>query len=615
MKNIFKKISWLLVAAVSLGSTSCEDFDKMNTDPNNVTADKIKPIYLLTPWIVSSTYSADSWQRMTNLTTDHYCQYFVNEPKYENQYGQVNDDWITEYYWNLYYTWFLNMNEVIRICEPEFGEHRNNIQQAARIWRVWIAQRHTDYFGDVPYSTACNGTGIAASYDKQEDIYMDFFKQLELAINSMKDTGYNEFEDYDLVFEGDVAKWRAFANSLRLRCAMRLTEVAPEVAKREAAAALACDAGFITEDVTILKGRNLYTNKVGYNMFYPYPHYWDKSLAMSLSMEKILTNFGDYKIVKPSNRTEPSTHYSTWTTAAAPKADWYKDSVPEYADPRALIMFDVTSPGTLASYSRKKVSGKWKYSADFRGRWSGIPAGLPVTDANKIEYSCSNNSRLGAFFITPDRPNPYITANDVPTEEEKNKAEERKQILMHANEVNFLLAEAALRGYISGDAKTFYENGVRTSMQFFNRDKVERISNEVIDAYLKSTSKNLMGTSPAFNDSEGGDTDETNHNSKLFKIIIQKYLALFPEGSQEAYNDYRRLGIPALDPMPGLVEKAVKNVGAWDWQGSVRRLTYPAIENDVNTANIKEAIDRMGGTDATSTRMWWDARQSIVGEK
>lgn len=167
---------------------------------------------------------------------------------------------------------------------------------------------------------------------------------------------------------------------------------------------------------------------------------------------------------------------------------------------------------------------------------------------------------------------------------------------------------------VKGDAKTYYENGVRKSMQFYNRDK-ELISNNVIDAYLRSTSKNLMGTSPAFNDSEGGDTDETNHNSKLFKIIIQKYLALFPEGSQEAYNDYRRLGIPALDPMPGLVEKAVQNVGAWDWQGSVRRLTYPAIENDVNTANIKEAIDRMGGKDETSTRMWWDARQSIVGEK
>lgn len=614
MNKILKKATWLLVAAMTIGATSCEDFDKMNRDPNSVTPEKVKPMQLFTPWVVSSTYSADSWQRMTNLTTDHYAQYFVNEPKYENQTGQVNDSWITDYYWNYYYTWFLNMNEVIRICDPSYGENRNNIQQAARIWRVWIASRHTDYFGDVPYFKACDGSGESAPYDKQEDIYMDFFKQLDLAINSMKVTGYDEFEGGDVIFNGSVDKWRQFANSLRLRLAMRLTEVAPEVAKREAAAAMASDAGFITENVTVYKARNYWSTHIGYNMFYPHPHYWEKSLAMSQSMEKILTNFGDFKVVKPSNRTEPAKPYTEWTSAAAPKADWYKDSIPSVADPRALIMFDVTSAGTLAGFQRKKVNGKWSYQADFRGRWSGIRAGLSVTEANKLEYTCSNHSRLGAYFVTPQKPEPYLVAADIPSEDDLVAAEERQQILMYANEVHFLKAEAALRGYISGDAKTFYEEGVRASMASYNVGKT-RISNQVVSAYLSSKSKNLMGTSPSFNDSEGGDTDETNPNSKLFKIIVQKYLAGFPEASGEAYNDYRRLGIPALDPMPGLVPTAVKEVGAWDWKGSVRRLTYPAVENDLNRKNVKEAIDRMGGQDLTSNRMWWDARQSVVSAK
>ena len=612
MKRIYKKLAWGLVAALAVASTACEDFDQMNKNPGGITADKVQPMYLLSPYLVQSTLNADLWQRIENLGTEHFSQYFINEPKYENQTCQCNDSW-SVWYWNQAYTWITNLNKVIEICDPETTINRNNIQQAARVWKVWVYTRLTDYFGDVPYFEVNKTYGAAPKYDKQEDIYRDMLKELAEASAAFNDRGYDELGgSADPIFNGDISRWIQLANTLRLRLAMRVSYADPTLAKQEAAAAVAAPGGFITEDVTVWKQRDYYQN-IGANLFYTFPHYWGKSLAMSRSMERVLTNLGGIAVTKPANRTEPKKPYTEWTVT--PEAvTWYKDSIPAVVDPRGLIMFDVTSAGTLASYSRTRetVNGKkvWKYTADYRGRWSGIEAGMPVTEANEPNNNCVNNSRLGSFFITPQRPDNYLASSDAPTDAELVVAEARDQILVYANEVDFLLAEACIRGYISGDAKTHYENGIRKSMKFYNRDKT-LITDATIDAYLASTMKNQMGTSVAFNDSEGSDTDETNYNSKLHKIITQKYIAGFPEAGFEAWADYRRTGIPALDPMRGAVTGSVKEWNADDWKGSLRRIQYPMDEHNLNP-NIDEALQRMGGTDAVSARMWWDARTTIV---
>ena len=171
---------------------------------------------------------------------------------------------------------------------------------------------------------------------------------------------------------------------------------------------------------------------------------------------------------------------------------------------------------------------------------------------------------------------------------------------MPYSEICFLLSEGALRGWnMGGTAKDFYEAGIRASMLETG------IPNSITEKYLISTNPNVNGTTVEFNDIQG------THNSKLEKIITQKYIANFPDNGWEAFNDYRRLAMPALIPFVSPDPNAVVEVGSTIWKGSIRRFIYPATEQIVNTVNYEEAVSRMGG-DKTTTRIWWDAK-NLVG--
>lgn len=153
---------------------------------------------------------------------------------------------------------------------------------------------------------------------------------------------------------------------------------------------------------------------------------------------------------------------------------------------------------------------------------------------------------------------------------------------------------------MGGSAEEFYKAGIIASM------KEVEIEDNVIEAYLNSTMPNLYGTTVPFNDKTSD-----KHNSQLAKIITQKYLANFPDNSWEAWNDYRRLGMPSLDPFAMPETGYVLEAGAMDWKGSLRRLIYPAKEKLTNEANYNEAVARLSDGDNTTSRMWWDCRTNI----
>jgi hypothetical protein len=115
-----------------------------------------------------------------------------------------------------------------------------NMNSAARIMRVYIFARLTDLYGDIPYSQAAKGFRekiFLPKYDKQEDIYMDFFKELDEAVKAM-DPAMPKVEG-DAFYGGNVENWKKFGNSLRLRLGFRLTKILPDVARQQVEAAIA----------------------------------------------------------------------------------------------------------------------------------------------------------------------------------------------------------------------------------------------------------------------------------------------------------------------------------------------------------------------------------------
>ena len=139
---------------------------------------------------------------------------------------------------------------------------------------------------------------------------------------------------------------------------------------------------------------------------------------------------------------------------------------------------------------------------------------------------------------------------------------------MQYSEVQFALAEAVERGFISGDAQTFYENGIMAGFEYYGV--------ELPVDYLERDAIALDGT------------------DNLTKILTQKWLSLISVG-HEAWFNVRRTGIPNLRPGPDNLN---------DNQYPVRYF-YPESEQATNSANYAEAAERIGGDDINSEG-WWE---------
>lgn len=176
-------------------------------------------------------------------------------------------------------------------------------------------------------------------------------------------------------------------------------------------------------------------------------------------------------------------------------------------------------------------------------------------------------------------------------------------IWMTSAEVQFLLAEGALRGWnMGGTAADFYAKGVTLSFEQWGVSGAENYLAD--DTSLPQLYVDPLGTytyngvqptlTIAYN---AGDEFEVN----LERIITQKYIAMFPNAN-EAWAEFRRTGYPRL--MPAAVNKNVSQVPNGQY---ARRLWYPQDEYKDNGANVAAAIsDLTPQADLMSSRMWWD---------
>ncbi len=212
------------------------------------------------------------------------------------------------------------------------------------------------------------------------------------------------------------------------------------------------------------------------------------------------------------------------------------------------------------------------------GKYSGVPTGHDV----------SSNDAFRDFS------RPAITST-TPT------------YWMRASEVYFLLAEAALHGFaVGGTAESLYEKGIEMS---FEENGIA--SSEVADymsSGLKPSAYSFHLTNPGVNVDVPAVTEATTawsgtDEEKLEKIMIQKWIALYPNG-QEAWTEYRRTGYPKL-------HSVVTNYsnGEIDSEVGIRRMRFPTNKSTSaeDIANLESARKLLrGGLDKAGTRLWWD---------
>ena len=502
-----KKIAIILFSACGLiGLNACDaGFDEMNV--NKTAAIAINPVFALNNAVINTTppsttvlYEVGIVQQMVSPNSGVLTGANFNQDNRDN----------TQATWQRYFRSVIrNTYDVIATTKDP---SRTNLVNMAKILQSYAFLVLTDTYGDIPYTEAGKGytdQKVYPKYDKQQAIYAGIIKDISDAVAALDASKTRETAD--VLFGGDVAKWKKFGNSLLLRIGMRLSKVDATQAQSLVSKALA--GGVITsnaDNVLILHDAN-YLNSIGQLL----------------------------------NATEANNFY-----LAAPFVDHLKKT----NDPRLrsiAVRYVGATSGTQQTPARAVID-------------PAVQIGMPFGYDNSSISGPVKTLGLASFydFSQADR-----------TRMNKTTA---RAYLVTASQTNLLLAEAVTRGWVTGNAKDYYEAGVKAHMaQVSEMDANSVVSSAAVDAYLAA--------------------NPFNSTTALEQINTQYWISCFLNGP-EAFANFRRTGFPKLsaNPFPG---KAIKG-------DFINRLTYPNSEISVNSVNVKAAIANQGADDL-DTKVWW----------
>ena len=250
MKNQFIRLfSIAIVSAMTL--SSCENgFEEMNTDPNALTTPSNKSMFTLAEVYMDGQDYSNT--RANNIYAAQFVQHFASLGGPGSKYTYSG-----EYSGSLFgETYGKGLSQTFQLMSvlPNTSENLNMIQ-ACRIMKVYMFQRLTDTYGEVPYFEAgkgYNGNVFSPKYDIQQVIYNDLLKELDEAGDAL-DASKPFVGNADLFYQGDVTKWKKMANSLMLRVAMRLSKVDAAKSKLYVEKAFAKGVFTSNDDSLILK--------------------------------------------------------------------------------------------------------------------------------------------------------------------------------------------------------------------------------------------------------------------------------------------------------------------------------------------------------------------------
>ena len=471
-----KKLIYLITMVIAF-SACTNDFEETNTNPYQISGESLKQDFNHVGAFYSSMLSQIFGNQVDhNLTNVTFAQHLATPTPFV---GGVNN---TTYYirWNGY--WAREYNNVMapakQVIDIAAADGYDVFVEWANLIRIVSMSRVTTYYGPILY-TNYGSTG-SALYDSEETLYNAFFSDLDRIISVFSaNSDYVGLNNFDASYGGDVSKWARYANSLRLQLAMRISKVAPALAKTQGEKAMADPVGLIETNADnfniSLYGQKFHPAQICFE--------WGDT-RMSATMESILIGYKD-------NRIAP--------------------------------FFDPVSDMSLVT-----DHPDWPYK--------GIRNGAELV---------AKDDRLS--FSTID-----VSFND--------PAKVTKRKVMSADEVFFIKAEAALKGWGS-DAQGNYNKGVQASLDTWG------IGDEYAD-YI--------------------DNAEVAYNGTLAQIMEQKWIANFATAS-ESYLDWRRTGLPDLQTGPFALSSVIPV-----------RFQYPDEERNINEANYNAALSSLETTTHTN---------------
>ncbi|PQA58775.1 SusD/RagB family nutrient-binding outer membrane lipoprotein [Siphonobacter curvatus] len=334
------------LAFVLVGLSACTgEFDQMNTNPNNPTtasAELFMPHGIQTA--VDAYWGGSLGMDVGNLVPQHWARIQYTDV---DQYTTSND--VANAGWSNFYIEALADYQRIYKISQETGN--TNYQAVATILRSWVFTLLTDVYGDIPYSDAIKGMEgtLQPKYDAQKDVYAGLIAELKTAAELINTTDKSKAIAGDILFNGDLTKWKKFANSQSLRILNRMLAKA------------------------------------------------DAPIDVKAEIERILKDPTKYPVLT-SNADNVQLVYLN----AAPSNNPVNENRKTRDDHRVSA--------TLVNKLKGMEDARLKVYANLPadgGDYKGVPNGLSASDANAL--GLSKTSKVGDYFVSATAPGVIMT--------------------------------------------------------------------------------------------------------------------------------------------------------------------------------------------------------------
>ncbi|SDH58673.1 Starch-binding associating with outer membrane [Chryseobacterium taeanense] len=490
-----KKIKYIISSLIVMVSlTSCDKYLDVNENPNSIHSENITP-ELLFPGAVAQSYRVQAGDMMQfgNLMMNSWAgDVYSYGGLYPNEFSlsAVNSQFYDGIWDNIYQ----NVNNFVAIENYPNGNHRQDSYIAmAKIMKAFYMQYIVDLYGDAPYTQAFKGqNNLAPKYDNDADIYKSLITNLDEAVALIKtnlDTPNPDVLDpgaKDIVFGGDMTKWRSFAYTVKLRYLLRMSNVTGELATyRDAqlaalSTASGSGAGFISGDVLENPGYGPSTND---KMSPVFLNYFYNSAGNEVQNHIVITASEHLAIALNGN------------LSANPTQEYQKFN--GVIDPRRFRLF------TGVVYN-----GVGQVKGVRQGATAGQP-GAP-TDNQNVSKLANGNVVGGATSGS------LLTIGG-----------SRSGVIMSLAEAKFLLAEASLRyPTLFTGGQSAFNSAILASGNWIGANSIQM--NNYISQISTRPGLGWTGTDA----------------QKLEAIMTQKWIALTNVNPTEMYIEYNRTNLP-----------------------------------------------------------------------
>ncbi|HET7116202.1 MAG TPA: SusD/RagB family nutrient-binding outer membrane lipoprotein [Hanamia sp.] len=528
----------LIIISISLLNSCTKQIDEKQADPNNPTS---VPPNLIVGTVLTDMSGTGSAGSLGGINS------WSNVSQW-NQYQCQNYD----YYGNNIYSWtngsfdpYLVLKNVIQMQKEATSRGASAVNPFEAVGRFIFAYYYynlTNMFGDVPQTEALEAPGNSTpSYTPQEQVFQYVLNDLDTAntdLASLITSNDNSLSaSQDIYYGGDLTKWQKLVNSFKLRVLIDLSSKASD-------ATLNIPAQFA----------NIVNNPSKYPIFTSQ----DDDLEFRYNPGGLNT-YSTYPF-DPTNYGSIAQRYNMAAT--------YVSALTTLSDPRVFITCEPAS----ALLGSDPNPCQFKY---FVGASTGEPVQIMYGNASAGLYSYLNRYRY--FYDYTGEPD----------------------VLVGYKEMLFNIAEGIERGWVSGDAETFYKTGITESMAFYGIDVTQT---NFTAHFLPAGANNPTQAAPypfSFNFSNYYAQPAVQLSSTpataIDQIVMQKYVAMFGNSGWEAYYNWRRTGVPAFQSGPGVGNNGV----------IPKRWAYPVSEQVQNKANWSAALTaQQFSADDLNQTMW-----------